>query len=174
MKRRVELRATRTDSGTLSARPGRMPSVRRILLVEANNAARRRLAAAGASLASVDSHSSFETARARLLSTSFDFLVANVRLGAYNGLHLVYLGSTGQDAPRAIAYSDDLDPGLAREVQRAGAFYETGACLPVTLAGYLKGALPESDRRTPGTFDRRRRFRGGRRCWDLHLGRLAD
>ena len=121
--------------------------------------------------AHVESHGRFDTARARVRRGSFDFLVTNIRLDEYNGLHLVYLGALGPGAPRAIAYSDERNPGLAQEARRAGAFYETRECLPVTLVSYLRGALPKRDRRDPGVLDRRTLFRGGRRCWDLHLAR---
>jgi len=141
----------------------------RILLVEADDVARGILEAAAASLAQVEGHRRFETARARLLRAPFDFLVTNLRLGTYNGLHLVYLSSSGHGGPRSIVYSDEHDAGLAREVQRAGAFYEVGTRLPVTLAGYVRGTLPDQDRREPAIADRRRPFRGGRRSWDLHL-----
>ena len=63
--------------------------------------------------------------RARLERGLFDFLVTNIRLNAYNGLQLVYLRSPGQVETRPIVYTDKPDPGLGRQVQRAGAFYET-------------------------------------------------
>jgi DNA-binding NtrC family response regulator len=141
----------------------------RLLLVEPNDVSRQILAAAAASVTEVESHRIFETARARLWSAPFDFLVTNVRLGAYNGLHLVYVSSHGHGTPRAIVYSDQRDPGLAQEVRRAGAFYEIATCLPVTLAAYVKGTLPDRDRRDPVITDRRSLVRGGRRCWDHHL-----
>ncbi len=150
-----------------------MPSVRRILLVESDDDARARIAAAVSPVASVDGQNSFEAARDRLRYTSFDILVTNLRLKAYNGLHLVYLISSLPGAARAIVYADHLDAGLAREVQRAGAFFELIECLPVTLPGYLIGALPEDDRRGVGVPDRRKEFRGGRRSWDLHLSDLS-
>jgi DNA-binding NtrC family response regulator len=151
-----------------------MQSVGRILLVETNDVARATLEAAAATVAEVESHRRFETARARLLWSPFDFLVTNIRLGAYNGLHLVYLTSAAHDTPRAIVYSDERDAGLAREIQRAGAFYELGPCLPVTLAAYVKGTLPDRDRRDAIIPDRRRQFRGGRRCWDLYCHPHGD
>ena len=147
----------------------RSVSQTRILLVEPDAAARDLVRAAVSALAHVESHRQFEPARARLRLASFDFLVTNVRLGAYNGLHLVYLRSLGRGAPRAIVYSDERDRWLAREAQRAGAFYEVGPCLPVTLAAYVTGTLPARDRRDPASSDRRKMFRGGRRCWDHHL-----
>ena len=145
-----------------------MQSVGRILLVEGRDDARSRLEAAAAPLALVESHRCFETARARLFRAPVDLLVTNVRLGAYNGLHLVYLSSSARGAPRCIVYSDVRDSGLAREVQRAGAFYEVGSQLPVTLSAYVIAALPDRDRRDPIIPDRRTGSRGGRRCWDLY------
>jgi DNA-binding NtrC family response regulator len=142
-----------------------------ILLVEPDEAARSALQTAASAFAHVESHGRFETARARVCHASFDFLVSNIRLDAYNGLHLVYLRALGRRSPRAIVYSDAGDLVLAREAQRAGAFYETYECLPVTLAAYVRGTLPARDRRDPTSRDRRGIFRGGRRCWDLHLVR---
>jgi len=147
-----------------------MPGARpQILVIEPNDVARRRLQLAVTALADVELHGQFETARARISFGSFEFIVTNIRLGAFNGLHLAYVASLGPHAPRVIVYSDQRDSGLAREAQRAGAFYEVGECLPVTLAAYLKGTLPEQDRRNPDTADRRNDVRGGRRCWDQHL-----
>jgi DNA-binding NtrC family response regulator len=140
-----------------------------LLLVEPNDVTRGLLEATAAQLAPVESHRTFESARARLSRAPFEFLVTNVRLGAHNGLHLVYLSCAGDGAPRAIVYTDQRDPGLAHEVQRAGAFYDVAACLPVTLAAFVRGTLPSRDRRDPATTDRRQQIRGGRRCWDLHL-----
>ena len=145
-----------------------MRSSARILLVEGNDAARGVLESAAAALGQVESHRGFETARSRIYLAPFDLLVTNIRLGAYNGLHLVYLSASGGRIPHSVVYSDVREAGLAREVQRAGAFYEVGGSLPVTLAGYVMGPLPDHDRRDPLTPDRRRRFRGGRRGWDLH------
>jgi len=164
----------RTRSGTESAIYGPMPSPGRILLVETDDVARSRLEAAATSLGPVESHRCFETARARLYRVPFDFLVTNIRLGAYNGLHLVYLSSSGPSAPRSIAYTEERNPDLAREAQRAGALYEVGLRLPVALSAYVMAALPDRDRRDPGIYDRRRRFRGGRRGWDLHCVKAQE
>ena len=138
------------------------------MLVETNDVARSRLEAVVAWIAQVESHHCFATARARICRAPFDLLLTNVRLGAYNGLHLVSLGSSGHCVPCSIVYSDEPNPGLAREVQRAGAFYELSIRLPVTLPGYVFGTLPDHDRRDPVLSDRRKRFRGGRRGWDIH------
>jgi len=151
-------------------RPGRGTSLARLAtgwVFFANGAALGRLEEAAAPFAQVESHRSFATARARLCRVRFDLLVTNVRLGAYNGLHLVYLSASGQGSPRSIVFSNERDAALAQEVQRAGAFYEVGTRLPATLAAYVIARLPDYDRRDPGASDRRRPSRGGRRSWDL-------
>lgn len=141
-----------------------------ILLVEPDASARAILHAVVSTFVKAESHGRFESARDRLGRAQLDFLVTNVRLNAYNGLHLVYLLTNSPAAPRAIVYSDECDPALAREVQRAGAFYERGRRLPVTLRAFVTGMLPAHDRREPAIPDRRGLFRGGRWCWDHHLG----
>jgi hypothetical protein len=140
-----------------------------VLLVEPDQAFAAKLQHAAAPVATVDYCAEFDTARPRLFERPFDFLVTNLRLKAYNGLHLVYLAGATGACSRYIAYSAKRDAAIAREVHRAGAFYETGECLAITLAAYLRGTLPPSDRRDPGLPDRRVIFRGGRRCWDQHL-----
>jgi DNA-binding NtrC family response regulator len=144
-----------------------------IILVEPNDLARGLLQAAASQVGQVESYHQFESARARLRLGSFDFLVTNIRLGAYNGLHLVYLISSAGERPRAIVYNEERDPVLAREAQRAGAFYEVGAALPITMASYFTGRLPPLDRRDAALPDRRSLFRGGRRAWDAHLAQQA-
>jgi DNA-binding NtrC family response regulator len=138
-----------------------------ILLVEPDGIARAILHTAASAWARVESYGGFEVARTRLRREAFDFVVTNMRLEAYNGLHLAYARAPGR-SPHVIVYSDHHDPWLAREAQQAGAFYEIQECLPVTLAGYVRGTLPPRDRRD-ATRDRRAIVRGGRRCWDLHL-----
>jgi DNA-binding NtrC family response regulator len=144
-----------------------------IVLVEPDDLLRGILHAAARPLGQVESFSQFEGARSRLRLGAFDFLVTNIRLGAYNGLHLAYLLSPGPTGPRSIVYSRERDLGLAREARRSGAFYEVAASLPITLPAYVTGALPPLDRRDAAIVDRRARFRGGRRCWDHHLASQA-
>ena len=142
-----------------------------LLLVEPRDASREVLRAAIGPLASVEAHADFADARRRLSAAPVDFLVTNVRLGAYNGLHLVYLAeSFNRGLTRAIVYSDVLDIGIAREAQLAGAFYELRTNLPAALVSYLRAPiLPPRDRRNPAQGDRRAQFRGGRRGSDLPL-----
>jgi DNA-binding NtrC family response regulator len=139
-----------------------------LLLVEPDVELAAQLQRAAADTADVAYCPEFSAAKRQLLDSRFDYLVTNVRLQEYNGLHLAYLASVTGAPGRCIAYTNERDPFIAREVHRAGAFYEIGACLAVALGAYLQARLPESDRRDPASFDRRGLFRGGRRCWDQH------
>jgi DNA-binding NarL/FixJ family response regulator len=143
--------------------------VLRVLLVEPEALARQVLHDAASGVARVSARARFSKARTDLRGGAFDFLVTNVRLGAYNGLHLVYLAAVDGISTRSIVYSEGQDLGLALEVQRAGAFYETRECLPVTLTAYLRGVLPVRDRRDPRVDDRPAGVPGGRRRWDRHV-----
>ncbi len=138
----------------------------RVLLVEPNARVAAALRDAGRSIGTFVHRAAFEEARCSLVTTPFDFVVANLRLSEFNGLHLVHLASTHQPAIKSIVYTARRDPAFASEVQRAGAFYETMECLPVTMTAYFGGNLPEADRRDAVVWDRRGLFRGGRRCWD--------
>jgi DNA-binding NtrC family response regulator len=113
-------------------------------------------------------HREFEPARRQLAVQRFDFIVSNLRLHSFNGLHLAY--AVNAVAPtRCIIYTKSREPALAQDVRRAGAFYEVVDRLPVTLAAYLGGGLPPADRRDAAVPDRRTPFRGGRRIWDRQL-----
>jgi hypothetical protein len=59
-----------------------------------------------------------------LLSHPYDWVVTNIRLAAYNGLHLMHLAAAARLRGRFVVYADQQDVLLAREAQRAGAFYE--------------------------------------------------
>jgi hypothetical protein len=141
---------------------------KRVLLVEPDAAARSALVAAIGSLAFIDPNGRFESVRRRLTAASYDLLVTNIRLQEFNGLHLVYLMKLTGFTTRAIVYDNETDLGLALDAQVAGAFYERGERLPVTLPAYLHSELPSKDRRHPAVFDRRAYPRGGRRVWDVH------
>ena len=106
----------------------------------------------------------FAGARERLLIRPPDLLITNLRLHAYNGLHLVHLSK----APtRAIVYMDPADPMLLVEAQRVGAFTEAPSRLMGAAQAYLTAALPQHDRRAVDRYDRRATPRGGRRAADL-------
>ena len=115
-------------------------------------------------MADVEVSSKFAAARARLLSPRPpDLLVTNLRLQAYNGLHLVHMAD---GRTRCVVYSNYDDLVLAREVQAAGAFYERSTQLSRTLAAYVCASLPPRDRRNLTALERRQSPRGGRRCTD--------
>ena len=116
-------------------------------------------------VADVEGCTNFRDARTRLLNHPPDLLITNLRLQAYNGLHLVHLAGTHT---RCIVYSTSDDLMLAREVQAAGAFFEYPLRLPLVLQSYVHSTLPHHDRRDLTMLDRRMAFRGGRRCRDLH------
>ena len=145
----------------------------RVLLVEPNAGIADNLLDAARVITKVDYQVNFESARRQMTETAFDFVFTNLRLGEFNGLHLVHLGAEFDQPPRCIVYTDKIDLLLGREVQRAGAFYETASSLPVTLGAYLRGRLPTTDRRDPTRLDRRLEFRGGRRCWDEYMLRAG-
>jgi ActR/RegA family two-component response regulator len=111
--------------------------------------------------------SDFRSAREQLLKTPPQFLATNLRLGAYNGLHLVYLAAAECPDTRCVVYSDRADLTLVREAQLVGAFYEDASRIGHALHSYMTAALPERDRRNPERVDRRQLRRGGRRSADI-------
>ena len=141
----------------------------RVLLVEPDGTALAVLRSGVEAVADVDALADFTTARACVVGGEYDFLVTNLRLDAYNGLHLVYLAVSVRPTTRSIVYTDRREIQLAREVQDSGAFYELRDRLPYALPAYLQGRLPPADRRNAATSDRRGVFRGGRRSSDLQL-----
>jgi hypothetical protein len=102
-----------------------------------------------------------------LLEFKPDRLVTNLRLSAFNGLHLVHLARANYLKTRSVVYAAPHVVALAHDVQAAGAFYERQERLPHAIASYVINALPSNDRRDPAKLERRRLFRGGRRCTDL-------
>ena len=139
----------------------------RLLLVEPDRALRERLRSAAGRFRHIDGDAGFPVARAHLFSTPYDRVVTNIRLAAYNGLHLVHLAAAARLPARFVVYSDARDIALAREAQRAGAFYESRDRVHRALAAFLRCTLPPLDRRNAEVRDRRRfTFRGGCRCTD--------
>lgn len=137
-----------------------------VLIVEPNDDVALRLTASLDRVVDVRWCRLFHDAREQLVRSAPDLLVSNLRLGEYNGLQLVYLAGNAGSPTRAIIYTTALDIALARDVQRAGAFYDTADCLAVSLRAYLGTPLPPSDRRDP---HRRLRLEkpAGRRLTDL-------
>lgn len=143
----------------------------RVLIVEPETILRLQMRDVAASRGTVDAESGVPTARHRLLGIPYDWLVTNIRLHAYNGLHLAYLAKVTRLPTRILVYGDAADLLLAREAQHLGAFYESRASIAKSLAGYLTSPLPPNDRRDVAAHDRRGAFRGGRRSADVPFSR---
>src|ERR1700694_6031896 len=133
------------------------------LVVEPDADAQAAIRSAWSSVAHVQGCSDFRTARRQLFQHPPDLLVTNVYLDEFNGLHLVHLAATAALKTRSIVYASELDLGLAREAQAAGAFYERADRLSSALPSYARSILPPHDRRDPALMDRRlSSYRGGR------------
>lgn len=81
---RPHIRQSPDFSGDESIRP------QRVLLVEPDSAFRTSLLTTAAQVG-IDGHENFPSAKAHLLSVPCRWLVTNIRLAGYNGLHLVHL-----------------------------------------------------------------------------------
>ena len=70
-----------------------------------------------------DAFSTFEEARTSLLAETADVLVVDVRLGAFNGLHLAHIARLRNPKMMVIAVSGFDDPVLRAEAAGIGAAY---------------------------------------------------
>jgi hypothetical protein len=148
--------------------PDSVPRLR-LLLVEPDHSRRASLCESVGAIAGVEACRGFEEARARLQASSYDCLVTNLRLHAFNGVHLAYLTATaGLTIPRRLVYGSRSDDSMAGEVRRAGAFFEFNDALPLALRAFVQApTLPAADRRLGIGRDRRSLSRGGRRSVDM-------
>ena len=137
--------------------------VKEVLVVDPDPRLRRAAQQALRSVAVVKAYSNFRDARARLLAKRPDLLVTNIRLDTHNGLHLVHLAAA---QTLCVVYGPDEDLPLAREAQAAGAFFVRPPRLADLIQSFVIAKLPTRDRRDPTVVDRRKTFRGGRRCID--------
>lgn len=96
--------------------------------------------------------SSFDQAKRGLLAAPPDLLVTDVRLGAYNGLHLVVRAHSDHPSMPAIVMDVHHDQVLESETKNAGAVYvgkPLGAGPLVALVRKLeKEAVPHSSSAT--------------------------
>ena len=152
----------RRDFDVVPMRESAVPAVKEILLVDPEVGGVAAVEAALRLSGDIEICTNFHSARARLLQRPPDLLITNLRLEAYNGLHLVLLAAGTRT--RCIVFSTHEDLGLAHEVQKAGAFFELSDRLPQVLESYVNAALPEHDRRDVAKLDEP--LRGGRRCTD--------
>ena len=144
---------------------------RRVLAVDCDRKWLDALRERWSHVAEIDTCVDFPGARVRLFDTPpIDLLITNLRLGPFNGLHLVFLAQSSHLPTRCVTYGVDKNPtdmALAREAQLAGAFYEPASHLPYAMPSYVQTPLPDRDRRDVGREDRRAIFRGGRRAADV-------
>jgi DNA-binding NtrC family response regulator len=138
-----------------------------VLIVEPDAFISRRLKEACWPLAQVTSCPDFPSGRERLMVDQPNFLVSNLRLNEYNGLHLLFLTHAEERATRCIIHTSRPDFSLVGEAQKLGAVFEWTERLPYALHQYLQNPWPENDRRSALRIDRRRIFRGGRRAPDV-------
>jgi len=80
----------------------------------------------------------FQEAKRWLQHAPPDLLMTDVRLGAYNGLHLVIRAHVEHPGMPAIVVDADHDPVLEREANGAGATYvakpfEANSLVPIAL-----------------------------------------
>jgi two-component system response regulator YesN len=75
------------------------------------------------SLSSVVACDSFEKARQFLKDQSFDALITDVRLGAFNGLQLAVMARDLYPNIRLIVFSGFDDPVLRADAEQIGAAY---------------------------------------------------
>ena len=71
----------------------------------------------------VEMSRSFEDARRRLLAETFDVLITDVRLGAFNGLQLAVIARGNNPTMRIVVFSGFDDPVLRDEATALNATY---------------------------------------------------
>jgi DNA-binding NtrC family response regulator len=146
--------------------PGQQPAV--VLVVDTDIAVAAELRAAVEALGhQAIAVTDFQAARREMRGRDIAAVVANLRLGPFNGIHLAYTAKHARPETRVLIYALHHDALLAREAQRACAFYERQALVPYALGRFLGADLPAADRRNATTHDRRAAFRGGRRSTDM-------
>ena len=83
-----------------------------------------------------------------LRTGSPDLVVADVRLGAFNGLQIVMASSHVIPTIMITGFSD---PVLESDARRAGADYVVKPIAPTTLLALVERRLAETTGRTPGS-----------------------
>ena len=116
----------------------------RLLVVDSDRArlsvVERALASTGNQVACV---SNFEDAKERLLFAPPDLLVSAIRLGQYNGLHLVLRAHADHPEMPAIVMNEEADPVLEAEARNAGAVYVTTPVDEGSLVSLIDKLLSE-------------------------------
>jgi DNA-binding response OmpR family regulator len=86
----------------------------------------------------------FEPAIRRLDQIAPDLLITDVRLGGFNGLHLVIRSQSTRPNMRSILLDRVHDPVVAQDAERHSAIYIGGPVNAVVLAGYVSKILNET------------------------------
>jgi len=89
----------------------------------------------------------FRDASEILATRSPDLLASELRLGAFNGLHLVIRFREHHPSLRAIVVNKDYDPVLAREAAACGAIYAAAGIDDPELVGMITEQLPDGQAR---------------------------
>ena len=85
----------------------------------------------------------FEDAKRLLRSETFDVLITDVRLGAFNGLQLAVLARDCNPAIQLIVFSGFDDPVLRQDADNLGALYLIKPVMSSHLIDLIRGgALP--------------------------------
>lgn len=80
----------------------------------------------------------FEEARRRLRERTFDVLLTDVRLGAFNGIQLVVLAKDMNPSTQLVVFSGFDDDVLRTEAQHLGATYLVKPVSPAQLVGLIE------------------------------------
>lgn len=153
--------------GRLTPLPDRRRVRSFVLIVEPDVRIGRKLRSLAATVAATTLCPDFDGGRAELQRHPPHVLVTNLRLEAYNGLHLVLLSQATGSGARCLVHTNRPDFLLVSEALAMGAFFERTERLPYSITAFITGQLPVADRRNPDQFDRRTGFRGGRRASDV-------
>jgi DNA-binding NtrC family response regulator len=93
--------------------------------------------------AHVVAHSTFEGARRALHDGTFDALLTDVRLGAFNGLQLAVISRDAHPDIRVIVFSGFDDPVLRSEAERVRAIYVVKPVSTETLLALVRRPLTQ-------------------------------
>jgi DNA-binding NtrC family response regulator len=120
-----------------------------VLVVDADGPARGQMAEwlRGAGYATLEA-AAFDQARRLLAAGPPDVLVVGLRLGAFNGLHLVITARAVHPALRAVLTTSAEDAALEREARQADAAYVVKPILRDALLAAVAhghGGLPDSE-----------------------------
>jgi DNA-binding response OmpR family regulator len=86
----------------------------------------------------------FEAAIKKLDQIAPDLLITDVRLGGFNGLHLVIRSQSTRPKMRSILLDRVYDPVIAADAERHGAAYVGGPVTPAALAERVAKMLNEA------------------------------